>query len=35
MLSVYLASKVETIAADGLVGLAPGSPPDHPYKTLV
>ena len=35
MLSVYQASKVEGMAADSLVGLAPGSPPNHPNKTFV
>jgi hypothetical protein len=32
---VYLAIDLDTIVADGLVGLAPNSPNDHPNPTLV
>ena len=34
-LLVYMAEDLEALKADGLLGLAPNAPSDHPYDTLV
>ena len=34
-LLVHYAQDLESLQADGLLGLAPNAPPDHPYNTLV
>lgn len=34
-LLIYLARDLASLKADGLLGLAPNAPSDHPYETLV